>query len=212
MPIRTDRGRAVVYRRFWGWPLHSPRRLALTTLGAAATGIGIAVLTSLGAPRESQPAPAPTGAVMRPIPATGRASTPLRPPVSTPAQPGLAAVTSSPTAVIPPTANTIGASRDAAQTARAFAAQWVTHPPGTTGQQWAAQLAPFVVPEYLATLESVDPNTIPATAVTGDPTIRTTSAAVAEATVPTNAGALQLVLLTQPDGTWRVRSYDQATS
>lgn len=202
MPIRTDRGRAVVYRRFWGWPLHSPRRLALTTLGAAATGIGIAVLTSLGAPRK------PTGAVMRPIPATGRASTPLRPPASTPTHPGSATVTSS-AAVIPPAANTIGASRDAAQTARAFAARWVTHPPGMTGPQWAAQLAPFVVPEYLAILESVDPSTIPATAVTGDPTIRTTSAAVAEATVPTDAGAIQLVLLTQPDGTWRVRSYDQ---
>ncbi len=115
--------------------------------------------------------------------------------------------------MFPPTANTIGASRDAAQTARAFAARWVTHPPGMTGQQWAAQLAPFVVPEYLATLESVDPSTIPATAVTGDPTIiRTTSAAVVEATVPTNAGAIQLLLLTQPDGTWRVRSYDPATS
>lgn len=112
--------------------------------------------------------------------------------------------------MITPTTGTLAASPDAAQTARAFTTYWVTHPPGMTGQQWAAQLAPFVVPEYLATLQSVDPSTIPATAVTGDPTIRTASAAVTEATVPTNAGALHLVLLTQPDGTWRVRSYDQA--
>ena len=27
MPIRTNRGRAAVYRRLWGWPLRSPRHL-----------------------------------------------------------------------------------------------------------------------------------------------------------------------------------------
>lgn len=79
-----------------------------------------------------------------------------------------------------------------------------------TGQQWAAQLAPLVVPEYLAVLDSVEPDTIPDTEVTGEPAVTSRSSAMVEATVPTNAGGLDLVLLAQPDGTWRVRSYDRA--
>lgn len=211
MPIRTDRGRAVIYRRFWGWPLRSPRRLALAALLAAVGGIGIALLTSLSGPRDPRTAPEPTGAPAHRIPAAGLSPTPLRPPPSIPANPGpVIAPSAAPTPISPP--STDGASSDPTQAARAFATRWVTHPPGTTSQHWAAQLAPFVVPEYLATLESVDPGTIPATAVIGNPTLRTMSPTVAEATVPTDAGLLRLVLLAQPDGTWRVRSYDRAVS
>ena len=32
MPIRTNRGRAAVYRRLWGWPLRSPRHLAASII------------------------------------------------------------------------------------------------------------------------------------------------------------------------------------
>jgi hypothetical protein len=211
MPIRTDRGRAVIYRRIWGWPLRSPRRLTLAVLLAAVAGLGIALLTSLDGSRDPRPAPDRTGAPAQQTTVGSPSPTPRRPSPSTPARPGpVAATSAAPTPVSPP--STVGGSNDATQVARAFAAWWVTHPPGTTSQQWAAQLAPFVVPEYLATLESIDPSTIPASAVTGPPTVHPTSPTVAEATVPTDAGALRLVLLAQPDGTWRVRSYGRAGS
>ena len=209
MPIRTDRGRAVLYRRFWGRPLRSPKCLALATVLGAAAVIGIALVTSPGAQPDPRPAPQPTSTPERP----SRSSLSVMssgPAPRTPARSDSAAAF--PPWVTPPVSGTTIASRDATQAARAFAARWVTHPPGTTSRHWAAQLAPFVVPEYLATLESVDPSTIPASAVTGDPTVHLTSPTVVEATVPTDAGLLRLVLLAQPDGTWRVRSYDRAAS
>jgi hypothetical protein len=211
MPIRTDRGRAVIYRRIWGWPLRSPRRLALAAVVAAVAAVGIALLTSVGSSHDPRPAPERTGAPAQQIPVGGLSPTQRRPPPPTSARAGpVAATSAAPTPVSPP--STVAASSDATQTARTFAERWVTHPPGTTSQHWAAQLAPLVVPEYLATLESVDPSGIPANRVTGDPTVHPSSPTVAEATVPTDAGALRLVLLGQPDGTWRVRSYDRAAS
>lgn len=45
MPIRTNRGRAAVYRQVWGWPLRSPRHLAATlgVVAVLAAGVGYAV-------------------------------------------------------------------------------------------------------------------------------------------------------------------------
>lgn len=53
MPIRTNRGRAAVYRRVWGWPLRSPRHLAATlgVVAVLAAGLGYAV----GGGRELRP-------------------------------------------------------------------------------------------------------------------------------------------------------------
>ena len=41
MPIRTHRGRTAVYRRFWGWPVRSPKHLAGTLLALVAIGLGL---------------------------------------------------------------------------------------------------------------------------------------------------------------------------
>src|SRR2546430_11721460 len=94
MPVRTDRGRAVIYRRIWGWPLRSPRRLALAAVVAAVAGLGIALLTSLNTPRDPRHAPEPTRAPAQQIPVDGLSPTPRRPPPSTPAHPGPVAATS----------------------------------------------------------------------------------------------------------------------
>src|SRR5690606_9108819 len=42
MPIRTNRGRAAVYRRIWGAPLRSPKHLIATVvdLGSLITAVG----------------------------------------------------------------------------------------------------------------------------------------------------------------------------
>jgi len=40
LPIRTHRGRAAVYRMFWGWPVRSPKHLAATVLALVVITIG----------------------------------------------------------------------------------------------------------------------------------------------------------------------------
>ncbi len=47
MPVRTRRGRAAVYRKFWGWPLRSITHLAITSIVMviAVTAIGLATDT-----------------------------------------------------------------------------------------------------------------------------------------------------------------------
>src|SRR5215470_16242342 len=44
MPIRTNRGRAAVYRRLWGFPLRSPRHLAGTAIAVAVLIIAIGII------------------------------------------------------------------------------------------------------------------------------------------------------------------------
>jgi hypothetical protein len=87
-------------------------------------------------------------------------------------------------------------------------ARWVNHPAGMTSTEWAGQLTPFVVPEFVVELESVDPANIPATRVVGPPTVTAASPTIVEVDVPTDGGVLHLVVLAQPGRTWLVRSYD----
>src|SRR3569833_4694947 len=53
MPIRTNRGRAAVYRRLWGWPLRSPRHLmgTLVFLAILVTALGIVLPKAVGKPQ-----------------------------------------------------------------------------------------------------------------------------------------------------------------
>ena len=44
MPIRTHRGRAAVYRKFWGWPVRSPAHLTGTVLAAVVIAVGVGVV------------------------------------------------------------------------------------------------------------------------------------------------------------------------
>jgi hypothetical protein len=212
MPVRTDRGRVVVYRKVWGWPLRSPRNLAVTVIVAVVFGVGIALFA------------AAVGATSATRPAVGAAaSTPVPTATSSPATSdtsstsGPAAPSSTPSApsrtVTPPAPETAATGTDRATiVAREFMTRWVNHLPGMSSDQWVAQLTPYVVPEFVVLLESVDPTNIPATAVTGDPIVTAESSSVVEVDVPTNGGVVHLVLLAQPDQTWLVRSYDLAAS
>src|SRR5689334_18788949 len=60
MPIRTNRGRAAVYRRIWGFPLRTPRHLAGTVIVVAALiiAIGVVVPQLLGHRGGNGPTPA----------------------------------------------------------------------------------------------------------------------------------------------------------
>jgi hypothetical protein len=114
-------------------------------------------------------------------------------------------VTSSPST---PSTTEVDGTAQAVIVAREFMARWVTHPTGMTSKEWVTQLTPFVIPEFVVELESVDPANIPATRVTGMLAVTAESPSIVEVNVPTDGGVLHLVVLAQPDGTWRVRSYD----
>jgi hypothetical protein len=202
MPIRTNRGRAVVYRRLWAWPLRSPRHLAITVLVLAVLATIVGVLMPDNARSVSahlsttQPtstvSPSPTSSPGQ----TSRSAQPTTPRTSLPA------VTTTPPSSAPP-------APEAVNVANAWARAWVNHPPGMTNDDWVAQLAPLTTEEFIPQLRSVDPENIPSTAVTGPPTPTSSTARVVELDVPTDAAVLHLTLIATPEG-WRVSAYNRS--
>ncbi|UOX86139.1 hypothetical protein MUY14_30840 [Amycolatopsis sp. FBCC-B4732] len=199
MPIRTNRGRAAVYRRLWGWPLRSPRHLigALVFLAILITALGIVLPKVVGKPQaKASPATGTTTSVTKtapgvaaPVPTSNlptRLSTPLATP--TPA---------------PPNA-------DAIRVAKEWAAAWVNHPAGMTSEQWLAQLKPFTTEEYLPVMGTVEPANIPATKVTGEPVVGTSYPNSVQLTIPTDGPKLAMTVISTNAG-WRVADYDQAS-
>lgn len=218
MPIRTNRGRAAVYRRLWAWPLRSPRHLAGAVLlfavlatvigfvmpdganpltgqrtGSGSTG-GYPVITgNTTVPPTAASGESPTGAddqrgTSRPSASTG--SSRRGPITTTPPEP----------AEVDP---------DALAVASAWASAWVTHPDGMTNEQWTAQLAPFTTEEFLPQLASVDPANIPSTEVTGQPKPSRSTTSAVEVDVPTDGATLHLTLVSTPNG-WQIAAYDRS--
>lgn len=213
MPIRTNRGRAAVYRRLWGWPLRSPRHLVVTLIGVvilaivigivaarvhgtarpAATGSALLV-TSTGAPPTTAPAGTGTGGgnggagTTSSVPASiSRLAGPPETPVSAPPAPAALDVI-----------NTWGK-------------LWVNHPVGMTNAQWLAQLAPYTTPELLqGPMSSVDLANINPTQVTGSPAVVQSFTGSVEATLPTNAEQLDITAIDTPGG-WLVSAYTEAS-
>jgi hypothetical protein len=208
VPIRTNRGRAAVYRRLWGWPMRSPKHLVVTlvVIAAVVTTIGLIV-------------PRLTGSAASP--STGVIATSTRPSgtgaANAGAAPGTAPTTSAaptslPTRQTTSTQTTVAGPADpqALDVARIWTKAWVTHPEGITNEQWLAGLAPYTTEEYVAAVMSkVDPANIAATEVTGPPAAVTNHGSSVVVTVPTNAGALTLTIILTPRG-WRVAQYKQA--
>ncbi|WP_328613868.1 hypothetical protein OHS18_36840 [Amycolatopsis sp. NBC_00355] len=201
MPIRTNRGRAAVYRRLWGFPLRSPRHLVgtLVFLAILVTVLGIVVPKVMG----KQPAKA------SPL-APGTTTTSV-----TATQPGAAApvpTSNLPTRLSQPlaTPTTAAPNGDAVRVAKEWAAAWVNHPQGITSAQWLEQLKPFTTEEYLPVMASVDPANIPATKVTGEPTVGTSYTSSVQLTIPTDGPKLSITVVSTNAG-WRVADYDQAS-
>lgn len=182
MPLRTDRGRAAVYRRLWGWPLRSRAHLAGALLGAAAL---VAVIsTAAAAVQEHRPDPVRQ---QPPLPAQ-------------PSGPPPAAHRPAPPAPAPP---------DAVSAAAEFANRWVVHPPGMPATAWTGQLQPLSEPELLIRLADVDPARVPGTQVTGPPATVNTADQVVTVAVPTDAGPLTVTVAHSAAG-WRVHQVEQA--
>ncbi|WP_326568544.1 hypothetical protein VSH64_43445 [Amycolatopsis rhabdoformis] len=202
MPIRTNRGRAAVYRRLWGYPLRSPRHLVgtLVFLAIVITALGIALPKVMGKQATATPsAPGSTSAVTTtspppglaaPVPTTAtlptRLSSPLLTPTSAPPNP------------------------EAINVAKQWATAWVNHPAGITNADWLNGMRTLTTDEFLPQMTTVDPANIPATRVTGDPTVKTSFSSSVEVLVPTDGPKLSITVVDTGAG-WRVSDYDQAS-
>jgi hypothetical protein len=188
VPIRTHRGRAAVYRRFWGWPVRSPRHLMGTVLVVVAIAIG----AGLALPDDHR------GGAARNLPSRGSQ-------VGTGAAPGPALADSVRTSRAP----VPSAPAAALDVARSWVQAFLTVPKGITAAQWVAQLQPFTTEDFLPQLSSIDPANVPAAQITEAPRTVSVSGGSAEVDVPTTTVVVRLLLVSTPAG-WRVASYERA--
>lgn len=159
----------------WRWPLHSPRRLLATLVVIAALVVGASFLFSSGSGRPSvAPAPGPSSA-----------------PTSLPPTPA--------PSVSPSASRDLSAALD---TARAFTTAWASHP--ADWRAWYAGTARYATAAYAQLLASVDPANIQATRITGPGKLTDSGQARTMVALPTDAGAVSLVLVQDASGTWHV--------
>ncbi|QWF79094.1 hypothetical protein [Amycolatopsis sp. CA-230715] len=197
MPIRTNRGRAAVYRRLWGWPLRSSKHLiaALVVFAVVVTAVGIAIPKLLGRQSTGAAAPAPEettssapqvpGAPGGTVAPTTRLTAPLKTPTSAPPN------------------------HDGLNIAKAWAAAWVNHPQGMTIDQWLQNLKPYTTEEFLPQMATVDLANIAATKVTGEPVAKTSFTSSMDVEIATDKEKLTISVVRGEAG-WRVASYDKA--
>jgi hypothetical protein len=201
VPIRTNRGRAAVYRRLWGWPLRSPKHLASAFIVIAILVIGLGILLPRVAGNRIAPVPvdpfaASTTSSPR-VPAAGI-------PITSTASP-LPTRLSSPLA----TPSSAAPNPDGLKVAKQWAAAWVTHPDGVTTQQWQEGLRPFSTEEGMVETNEVEPANIPASRVIGEPVVLTSFVKSLEVEVTTDGPKLAITVVDTGAG-WRVSHYDQA--
>jgi hypothetical protein len=207
MPIRTNRGRAAVYRRLWGWPLRSPRHLIGAIVGIAVIAIAIAIGLNHLHPSSSHAANSAASTTVQfstvQLPSTSSINT-AAPPQTNSNEPSTRLSTAPESPVSAP------ASPQALQVVTAWGDAWVNHPVNMTNQQWLAQLQPYTEPEILAQLASVNLANIPATQVTGQAAAISSYTSSVVALLPTNGGNLQITVVSTPQG-WQVSDYRNAS-
>lgn len=185
-PIRSNRGRAAVWRSVWSWPLASRTRAAFTLIATIIAVLLAGRIVSLGHTNETGPAHPPAPAATPAPPATN-------PPPQVPAAPAPGPITASG----PP------APQEALHDAAGFMSQWITHQTAPSPGSWVARLAPYTAPEQLGQLATIDPNNVTATRLAGDPTVTRVDDALVELDWPTDDGAVHLTLI-HPMGPWQV--------
>ena len=205
MPIRTNRGRAAVYRRLWGWPMRSPRHLAVLVFVVAVLVVaaGIIIPQLNGSNDRASGAAAETTTSGTTTAAAGTAST---------GAPGAAGGTTSslPTRITTLTETPTSAppAPAALDVARSWGQAWVNHPAGVTNEQWLAGMRPFTTEEQLTEMSSVEPANIPAGKITSDPAPVESFTSSVKVRLATDAGDLLITVIETPDG-WRVAYYEQ---
>jgi hypothetical protein len=196
VPIRTHRGRTAVYRKFWGWPVRSPKHLAGTVLALVVIGLGLGHVLPDNRSRATSAAPsisAERKAATNPF-GTG--------PRSAPADVGIArqAPAPAPSAPAPAAALTV---------ARSWVTGFLTVPKGITAARWVEQLRPYTTDDLFPQLQSIDPANVPAAQIIEAPRTVSAGPSSAEVDVPTTAVVMRLLLVATPAG-WRVASYERA--
>ena len=203
MPIRTNRGRAAVYRRLWGWPMRSPRHLTVLVFVVAilviAAGIVIPQLTGSNDPTPG--AVADTTSKTTTAPAGGSQPTSGAPPTtSSSQQTRITTVTETPKEADP--------APEALEVADKWGKAWVDHPEGITNEEWLKDLTPLTTEEQLTEMATVEPGNISATKVTGEPEAVESYTSSVTVKLPTDGGDLLITVIDTPDG-WRVQYYEQ---
>ncbi|MGB9279474.1 MAG: hypothetical protein WCB57_05190 [Pseudonocardiaceae bacterium] len=193
MPIRTHRGRTAVYRRFWGWPVRSPKHLGATVLVlvAACLGLGLVQPAHRGGTGPAVPSMSPRSRSVAQAPHSAPSSA-LAPAGST-----RAAVPSEPAPAL------------ALAAARSWVQAFLTVPKGITAARWVEQLRPYTTDDLYPQLQSIDPANVPVAQIIEAPRTVSAGAGSAEVDVPTTAVVVRLLLVSTPVG-WRVASYERA--
>jgi hypothetical protein len=209
VPIRTNRGRAAVYRKLWGWPLRSPRHLVTVCLFilAIVLFLGYILPRVTGKSQAAQEPPSSASATpssLSPTPTQGAPG--VIPPAGS-------ASTSLTATRLSPSENKTPARADpqALSTASNWAKAFVKHE-GVPADQWLNALRPYTTDEYLATtLSKVDPSVVVAKQVTGEPEATPDSyTSSVTVHVPTDAKALSITLVKTTAG-WRVNEHDEVS-
>jgi hypothetical protein len=209
MPIRTNRGRAAVYRKLWGWPMRTPTHfvIVLVVVAALILAIGLLIpqLTGSGDGGGSGAAAETTSSDATTAPDSTEEQEPGQPPAGTGS-----ATSDLPTRITsPPQKPTSAAPADEAlEVASSWGKAWVTHPKGTTSKKWLDGLRPYTTEEYMVEMATVDPANIPATKVTGPPVPKESFTSSVTANLPTNGGTIAITVIDTPQG-WRVAFYEQ---
>lgn len=219
MPIRTNRGRAAVYRRLWGWPLRSPRHLAVLVVFVLA----IVLFLSYILPRVtggSSAAQNTAANATSSVKATAGSTAPSQgaPGVVPPAAPPPGGGGSSPQSPTltetrqSPSENRTPARADpkALDAASRWAEAFVNHPEGVSAQDWLNPLRELTTEEYFAArLSTIDPKTVQASRIRGGPQATgdsyTSSVTVL---IPTDAKKLSITLIKTSAG-WRVNEHTE---
>lgn len=203
MPIRTNRGRAAVYRRLWGWPMRSPRHLAVVVFVVAVLVIAIGIIV----PQLTGSNDRRTGAAAETTSSGTKTTAPSTPGATN--TPQSTATTQLPTRITPTETPTSAPPAPAAlDVAESWGQAWVNHPAGVKNEQWLADLRPFTTEEYLTEMATVDPANIGATKITGPPVANESFTSSIKVTLPTDDGDLLITVIDTPDG-WRVAFYEQ---
>jgi hypothetical protein len=214
VPIRTNRGRAAVYRRLWGWPMRSPRHLVATLLvfAAAVLFIGLIVPRLTGSDDNPDGGPVSNfGGSSSTLPGSGGTGGQQSGGGAQPGgQPGQPPSTSLPTRLTtqPPSTTSAPAPQEALDVANKWGQAWVNHPQGITNEQWLAGLRPYTTEERIAVMSTVDPANVPDSKLTGPPVTKANYVSSVTVTLPTDHGKLDLSIILTPQG-WRVAEYDE---
>lgn len=197
MPIRTNRGRAAVYRRLWGWPLRSPRHLAASIIIFVVVVVALGVIIPrlfdrkpAGEQVAAPPSTSAQGTQVGQLPASGVSLPTKQPPPSNSAK------------AAPPAA-------DAQLTAEYWAENWVKPPPDNDVDKWLKLLEEYTTPEFLAQMATVDPRNVPDQLIGRVQAVSSTTSSV-DFVATTDQGKVRITVVKAPDGRWRVNSYTKA--